>query len=106
MTIWCDKNNLRLNTKKTQLIHFRQANSTFDKNAEYCNSSVKVKGTEIKPSDTVKYLGVVLDKHLNFKDQVNSVCKKMSVDKFKMDFKIFLLARQLLTCSTMNMRYN
>lgn len=47
---------------------------------QYQNSvnKIKLENKEIKLSHSVKYLGVIIDKNLNFKDNINYVCKKVS----------------------------
>ena len=43
--------------------------------ADYTGDDVSVSGVAIKPAETVKSLGVVLDRRLTFDQQVNNVCQ-------------------------------
>ena len=42
------------------------------------NLSVTLDGVEVKQKNTVKYLGVMLDKHLTFQDEVKNILRKMA----------------------------
>ena len=42
------------------------------------NPSVTIDGVEVKQKNTVKYLGVMLDKHLTFQDEVKNILRKMA----------------------------
>ena len=65
---WTEVNFLKLNDKKTQLICFSR---------NYSNTipiEMELMGQNIKVQDSVKYLGVWLDKSLTFSKQISSVC--------------------------------
>lgn len=40
------------------------------------NYEVKINNEVILPSKKVKYLGIIIDENLNFKSNLNYVCKK------------------------------
>ena len=67
---WCDKNYLYLNVSKTKdmCIDFRKN--------QRCPKPVCIKGEAVERVDTYKYLGVVFDSKLNWKENINSVLKK------------------------------
>ena len=69
---WCDKNYLHLNVSKTKemCIDFRK-NQRRPK-------PVYIKGEAVERVDTYKYLGVVFDSKLNWKENINSVLKKVN----------------------------
>ena len=41
-------------------------------------NSTELLGDTMSPNDSCKYMGVVLDKTLNFKEHVDTICKKLS----------------------------
>ena len=52
---------ISLNASKTEIILFRSSYKKMTKNLNF-----RVSGQKIKLSDYVKYLGIYLDKHLNW----------------------------------------
>ena len=69
---WCDKNYLYLNVSKTKKMCI-----DFRKN-QRCPKPVYIKGEAVERVDTYKYLGVVFDSKLNWKENINSVLKKVN----------------------------
>ena len=69
---WCDKNYLYLNVSKT-----KEMCIDFRKN-QRCPKPVYIKGEATERVDTYKYLGVVFDSKLNWKENINSVLKKVN----------------------------
>ena len=71
---WCDKNYLYLNVSKTKkmCIYFRKN--------QRCPKPVYIKGEAVERVDTYKYLGVVFDSKLNWKENINSVLKKSELE--------------------------
>ena len=69
---WCDKNYLYLNVSKT-----KEMCIDFRKN-QRCPKPVYIKGEAVERVDTYKYLGVVFDSKLNWKENINSVPKKVN----------------------------
>ena len=61
---WFQANKLSLNTDKTFCQLYSNSRATIDIN------SVKLKGARIKQVDTVKYLGVLIDRELKWTDHV------------------------------------
>ena len=72
LTSWLSANKISLNAKKTEFIVFHHHSKTFD-----CIPRLKLLGKRIYPSPSVKYLGVHLDAHLNWKPQVLSIANKL-----------------------------
>ncbi|PZC79488.1 hypothetical protein B5X24_HaOG216268 [Helicoverpa armigera] len=69
---WLDQNNLTANISKTKVIKFRNYNSVASSvKLEYC-------GQNIEELDTTKFLGVLLDKNVNWKAQVANVCSRIN----------------------------
>ena len=67
---WCNKNYLCLNVSKT-----KEMCIDFRKN-QRCPEPVYIKGEAVERVGTYKYLGVVFDRRLNWKENINSVVKK------------------------------
>ena len=68
----CDKNYLYSNVSKT-----KEMCIDFRKN-QRCTKPVYIKGEAVERVDTHKYLGVVFDSKLNWKENINSVLKKVN----------------------------
>ena len=71
---WMFANKLKLNQDKTDFIIF--ASPAHQRNLR--NVSLHLNEHTITPSDTVKVLGCVLDKHMSMTDQVTSVSKSVN----------------------------
>ena len=69
---WCDKNYLYLNVSKT-----KEMCLDFRKNQRR-PKPVYIKGEAVEGVDTYKYLGVIFDSKLNWKENINSVLKKVN----------------------------
>ena len=70
---WCDKNYWYLNVSKTKAMCI-----DFRKN-QRCPKPVYIKGEAVGRADTYKYLGVVFDRKLNWKENIKSVLKKVNL---------------------------
>ena len=70
---WLKANKISLNASKTELIIFRdpRKKSTFD-------LKIKIDGKKLIPSKYVKYLGILIDCHLNWQDHVMVLRSKLS----------------------------
>ena len=71
---WCDKNDLDLNVSKT-----KEKYTDFRKN-QRCPKPVYIKGEAVERVGTYKYLGVVVDSKLNWKENINCVLKKSELE--------------------------
>ena len=58
---WVRANKLSLNAKKTEIIIFKPRNKTITKHLNF-----RLSGKKIKPTNQVKYLGVILQEHLHW----------------------------------------
>ena len=58
---WARANKLSLNVKKTKIIIFKPRNKTITKHLNF-----RLSGKKIKPTNQVKYLGVILQEHLHW----------------------------------------
>ena len=72
LTTWLNANKISLNAKKTEFIIFRTKSKSL-----YSSCHLKLQGTRIYPSKSVKYLGVHLDEHLDWKIHVSIVAKEL-----------------------------
>ena len=70
---WLIANKISLNANKTEMILFRNHRKKINYNLE-----IKIGDEVIKMSDVVKYLGIYIDKHLNWKYHVQSTRTKLS----------------------------
>ena len=70
---WLKANCICLNTKKTELVIFHHPNKTINYNLK-----IKLHGKKLFPSVFVRYLGVLIDSHLNFSHHMSSIGNKLS----------------------------
>ena len=86
-------NKLFINYSKTKFL-------LFNKTSKNCKFSVKINGFLIEQSDSIKYLGVVLDDKLNWKKHLSSLKSKLSRSCF-----VLSKLRYCLDVSTLKMVY-
>ena len=70
---WLKANKISLNCSKSELIIFRHPN----KQVNY-ELKIKINGKKLLPSKFVKYLGIILDPHLNWSHQADSLSTKLT----------------------------
>ena len=70
---WLKANKISLNASKTELLIFRHPNKKI--NYEF---KLKIDGKKLIPSKFVKYLGVLIDSHLNWSFHLNLLSTKLS----------------------------
>ena len=75
---WLNSNRLSFNVAKTpsMLVSTKARRKTLDKSNQ--NLQVKINGTELDVVSRIKYLAVLLDNSLDWKDQVRAVSLKVS----------------------------
>lgn len=88
---WFRANKLTLNADKTELLFFDllRKRATLD-------MSVSVNGTLIHETNSVKYLGVWIDKDLSFNTHVNNLCNKLNGCKYMISCTQSLLPSHVL----------
>ena len=91
---WLRLNKLSLNAGKTELIFFRSNRHPLD----YSKISIKLNGLKLKPVDFIKYLGMLIDNHLNWNHHIDELCKKLSrangiLSKLRYDAPIKILTQ-------------
>ena len=92
---WCEKNKLTINIGKTKSMYFGTSHQT--KNLDH-SIQMKIQNTELQLVDHYKYLGVTLDKNLNYKLHIDNLLKTLK-------YKIYILAKlrpYLTTQSSLN----
>ena len=72
LTTWLNANRISLNASKTEFVIFRSKSKSLT-----CSPFLKLVGKKIFPSSSVKYLGVRLDKHLNWKPHISDIASKL-----------------------------
>ena len=70
---WLKANKISLNASKTELLLFRHPNKKLNYEIK-----IKIDGKKIVPSDSVKYLGIIIDSHLNWHHHANELAPKLS----------------------------
>ena len=69
---WYQHNMMSPNEKKSELLLFKK----FCNSSMLSNYSVKIGKTSLKPTDSARYLGVIFDKNLNWRPQLDAVVRK------------------------------
>ena len=69
---WLKANKISLNASKTELLIFRSVRKKIDYDLK-----IKIDGHRLRPSKVVKYLGVYIDEHLNWKHHTDFICNKL-----------------------------
>lgn len=82
---WFDVNLLTINCSKTRYLPFTSYQSNLPKFGPLQIHTEKNKKLEIEEAEYVKYLGILIDKHLRWDLQVNNTIKKLRIllPKFK-----------------------
>ena len=70
---WLRLNKLSLNAGKTELIFFHSTRHKLDYEKVY----IYFNGVRLMPVDNIKYLGMFIDKFLNWNHHVNNLCKQL-----------------------------
>lgn len=71
---WMHRNHLVLNDSKMEVLH---VSSNFRPCKEI--SPITTNGVQVRPSTSVRDLGVIIDRHLNMREHINIVCRKASL---------------------------
>ena len=68
---WLKMNKIKINLDKSKFM-------VFSYGKKYLLSSLKFGNGSITSTDSIKFLGIIVDKNLNFKDHTSSICTKIS----------------------------
>ena len=74
VTKWLRLNKLSLNAAKTEVIFFRSNRHSLD----YNKISIKMNGIKLTPVDYIKYLGMYIDKNLDWNHHIHELIKKLN----------------------------
>jgi len=69
---WMRSNRLSIKYNKTTYMILTATRS------QNCNFEISMNGVRIQQSDSIKYLGVIIDNKLSWKPQISSLCRKLS----------------------------
>ena len=72
MSNWLNANKIMLNVTKTELVIFKPKRKKLD-----FEFKIKLNGKKLFQTNSVKYLGIKIDKQLNWRDHTNEVAKKL-----------------------------
>ena len=75
VNLWFKANRLSVNCSKTQCILFTSNRS---KHKQF-QLDLTLDGENLNQVTEMKYLGLILDRHLTFENHVNSICRKVSI---------------------------
>ncbi|MCH2405870.1 MAG: reverse transcriptase family protein, partial [Nitrosopumilus sp.] len=75
---WLKANKISLNCSKTELIIFRHPNKPLLHNKHPFELKIKINGSIILPSKSVKYLGITLDPYLNWSCHTGNLASRLS----------------------------
>ena len=84
---WFKANKLTLNSEKSNFIVFRSKR----RKQENIPEQIKYEDTNISRCKSIKYLGVILDEHLDWNEHIHDLCNKL-----KRYFKTFYCIRRYL----------
>ena len=70
---WLKANKISLNVGKTELVLFISSKKQLD-----CDLKIKLNGKRLYETDSVKYLGIHIDKRLTWKQRINYVALKLN----------------------------
>ena len=73
LTNWLNANKVSLNVKNTELVIFRHKNKKLE-----CPIKIKLSRKRLYSSKSVKYLGLKIDKNLNWKDQTHDIATMLN----------------------------
>ena len=73
LTNWLNTSKISLNIKKTELVIFKHKNKKLE-----CPIKIKLSRERLYPSKSVKYLGLKIDKNLNWKVQTHDIATKLN----------------------------
>jgi hypothetical protein len=70
---WCKQNKLTINVEKTNFVILKNFQNKF----KFETDSIKMFGKTLTQKDTIKFLGVHLDCHLNWKTHINNLLTQL-----------------------------
>ena len=71
---WLSANKISLNVEKTEIVIFKSPRKVF-----VDEMKINLSGKGLYPSNSVKYLGIKIERFLHWHDQVNSIAIKLNI---------------------------
>ena len=68
---WMDKNKLKMNSSKTEFIYL----GSWQQIRKCKTNSISVTGSDVSRSNSIKYLGVIVDENLRMQEHITSKCQ-------------------------------
>ena len=96
LNMWFKANRLTLNSEKSNFVVFRSRQNKITN----LPGQIHFENTCINRSESAKYLGVILDEHLTWNQQITEVCNKL-----KRYFKLFYCIRNLINTDQVKIIY-
>ena len=96
LKVWLDSNKLALNIEKTNFVLFHSPKKQLP---DFVNLKIGKRG--IQRTNCVKFLGVLVDEHLTWKQHISQLCKKLSRTS-----GIFFKVRHYIPLHTLICLYN
>ena len=75
LSVWCEQNGIRMNTDKTKLMVFGSP----VKISKLPDFEIKIEGSPLTVATHYKYLGITLDRQLNYTKHIQTVISKVSL---------------------------
>ena len=102
ISVWFQSNRLTLNTSKTRYAVFRSKNMILpaDLSLKICNEDISRIGVDM-PERSFKFVGHIIDEHLNWTHHIRYVQNKISTGNF-----FLAKAKNFLPCSILLSLYN
>ena len=73
LTYWLNANGISLNVKKTELVVFKHQRKKLDSPVKF-----RLNRKRLYPSKSVKYLGIKIDKNVNWKQEIHDIAIKLN----------------------------
>ena len=83
---WLRANKTSFNIEKTELVIFKSSRKVL-----LDETKIKLSGKRLYPSNSIKYLGIKIDRFLHWDDQVNSIAVKLLIERMHYYLKLEIM---------------